>query len=71
MRIPHQELSRSALRAAVQEFVTRDGTDNSSVELRIEQVLRQLDAGHVALHFDDRTKTCNIVGVADSEGQPG
>lgn len=61
MRIPSKLLSPTALRAVVEEFVTRDGTDHSSVERRIESILRQLDAGRVELHFDDETKTCNIL----------
>ena len=65
MRIPSTLLSPVALRAVVEEFVTRDGTDHSSVERRIETVLRQLDAGRVELHFDDETKTCNILPVEE------
>jgi uncharacterized protein YheU (UPF0270 family) len=61
MRIPPELLSPKALRAVVEEFVTRDGTDHSSVERRIETVMCQLDAGIVELHFDDKTETCNIV----------
>jgi hypothetical protein len=67
MRIPHTQLSPAALRAVVAEFVTRDGTDHSSVERRIEAVLRQLDAGRVELHFDSDAETCHIVPV---EGNP-
>jgi uncharacterized protein YheU (UPF0270 family) len=63
MRIPHTQLSAAALRAVVEEFVTRDGTDHSSVERRIEKVLCQLHAGQVELHFDDETKSCNILSV--------
>lgn len=63
MRIPHTKLSPATLRAFVQEFVTRDGTDHSLVERRIENVLRQLETGRVELHFEDETKTCNIVPV--------
>ncbi len=63
MRIPHTKLSPATLRAVVQEFVTRDGTDYSSVERRIEEVLRQLHLGCVELHFDEQTKTCNIITV--------
>ena len=47
MRIPHLQLSHEALRAVIEEFVTRDGTDNTSVEPRIKQVLRQLEIGSV------------------------
>ena len=67
MQIPHTKLSPATLRAIVQEFVTRDGTDYSSIERRIESVLRQLDAGRVVLHFDDQTETCNIVTVEGGE----
>lgn len=67
MRIPHTQLSPVALRAVVEEFVTRDGTDHSPVERRIETVLRQLDTGRVELHFDGETETCQIVPV---EGTP-
>lgn len=63
MRIPHTQLSPATLRAVVQEFVTRDGTDHSPVEPRIESVLRQLETGRVELHFDDETQTCNVVTV--------
>jgi uncharacterized protein YheU (UPF0270 family) len=65
MRIPHTLLSPAALRAVVEEFVTRDGTDHSSTERRIETVMRQLDAGSVVLHFDDKTETCNILPVEE------
>ena len=65
MRIPPTLLSPAALRAVVEEFVTRDGTDHSSVELRIETVMRQLDAGRVELHFDGKTRTCNILPVEE------
>ena len=60
MLIPSTLLSPAALRAVVEEFVTRDGTDNSPVEQRIEKVMRQLDAGLVELHFDGKTETSNI-----------
>ena len=63
MQVPHTFLSPTALRAVVEEFVTRDGTDHSSVEQRIEIVLRQLDAGRVELYFDSATETCNILPV--------
>ena len=63
MRISHMLLSPTALRTVVEEFVTRDGTDHSSVEQRTENVIRQRDAGRVELHFDAKTETCNILPV--------
>lgn len=65
MRISPTLLSPAALRAVVEEFVTRDGTDYSSIEQRIETVLRQLDSGVVELHFDDKTETCNVLPVEE------
>ncbi len=67
MLIPHSKLSPATLRAVVQEFVTRDGTDHSSVERRVESVLRQLESGRVELHFDGQTGTCNIVARSSGE----
>ena len=61
MLIPHQELEPSTLRKVVEEFVTRDGTDSSSVETRIEAVMKQLENGQAELHFDNDTKTTNIL----------
>ena len=42
MRIPHTLLSSAALQAVIEEFVTRDGTDHSSIERRIDTVLSEL-----------------------------
>ena len=56
MLIPHEQLVPATLRAVVLEFVTRDGTDHSSVETRVEEVLNQLQMGCVRLHFDEGNK---------------
>jgi len=61
MHIPHQDLEPAVLRKVVEEFVTRDGTDISSVENRIEAVLEQLSNGRAELHYDDETKSTNIL----------
>ena len=66
MLIPTTLLSPTALRAVVEEFVTRDGTDHSSVEQRIANVMRQLDSGQVELHFDDTSQTCNILPTEEN-----
>ena len=70
MRIPYTKLSPATLRAVVQEFVTRDGTDQSSIERRVESVLRQLEAGRVDLHFDNQTETCNFVTAEAGDSPP-
>ena len=70
MHIPHRQLSPTALRAVVEEFVSRDGTDHSSVEHRIELVLCQLDVGGVELHFEPETETCNILPLDEGRNLP-
>jgi uncharacterized protein YheU (UPF0270 family) len=70
MRIPHLQLSPAALRAVIEEFVTRDGTDHSSVERRIALVLHQLDVGSVELHFEQETETCSIRPVHGAQNPP-
>ena len=44
MLIPRLLLTPGAVRAIVEEFVTRDGTDHFAVEQRIEQVVFVIDA---------------------------
>jgi uncharacterized protein YheU (UPF0270 family) len=65
MKIPHTKLSPIALKEVVHEFVTRDGTDHSMLKQRVTDVLSQLEMGTAELHFDIRTRTCNIVPVAN------
>jgi hypothetical protein len=71
MRIPHRQLSPAALRAVVEEYVTRDGTDHSSVERRIETVLQQLDGGRIELYFDGETQVCHIAQVEGNRTRDG
>ena len=61
MHIPHLLLTPGVLRAIVEEFVTRDGTDHSAIEQRIESVLGDLDLGRAELYYEQETATCNIV----------
>jgi uncharacterized protein YheU (UPF0270 family) len=68
MLIPHTSLPAATLRAVVTEFVSRDGTDHSAMDTRIDSVLRQLDTGLVVLHFDPESGTCNIRPREDGSG---
>jgi uncharacterized protein YheU (UPF0270 family) len=61
MRISHWLVTPSTLRAVILEFVTRDGTDDTAVQPRIDAVLKQLRDGSAELHFDGKTRTCNIL----------
>ena len=63
--IPHDQLSRDALRSLIEEFVTRDGTDYGSVETSLErkldQVKSQIEHGNAFIIYDTEAEICNII----------
>lgn len=65
MVIPHDQLSPEALRGVIEEFVTREGTDDGDHEAdlaaRVALVRRQLDAGTAVLVYDEVDGTCTIL----------
>ena len=65
MDIPYTELSDDALRAIIEEYVTREGTEYGAVayslESKVEQVKRQLQVGEVRINYDAENQTCNLV----------
>lgn len=62
--IPYQELNPDTLRAMVEDFVTRDGTDYGELETpitqRIDLVLRQLRAGKAFILYDAEAASFTI-----------
>ncbi|HAI15281.1 MAG: hypothetical protein CMQ48_01880 [Gammaproteobacteria bacterium] len=65
MDIPYTEISEEALKAIIQEYITREGTEYGikeySFEQKIEQIKQQLLKGDIKINFDDETQTCNLV----------
>jgi uncharacterized protein YheU (UPF0270 family) len=65
IEVPPGELSRDVLRALVEEYVTRDGTDYGAVERSLEEkvsaVLRQIARGEVRIVFDPESETTTLV----------
>lgn len=59
------QLSPGALRGLVEEYVTREGTDYGhgdwSLEEKVAQVLRQIDAGEAKIVFDLETESASVV----------
>lgn len=68
MIIPHEQLEPDTLRALVEEFVTRDGTDHTDVEPRVERILEQLRIGDLAVTFDRELGTTHILRRDDIAG---
>ena len=66
--VPHTELSAEALRAVVESFVLREGTDYGEHECSLEQklahVYRQLERAEAQIVFDPNTQTIDIVPVS-------
>ena len=64
MEIPWQKLHPDTLRALIEEFVTRDGTDYGEVEAPFEAKIKQvhdlIHEGKVKLVFEPDTESCNL-----------
>ncbi|RYU62377.1 YheU family protein [Methylolobus aquaticus] len=67
MIIPHRQLTPDALRSLIEEFVTRDGTDygerDTPLQIRVDQVQRQLELGNAVIFFDEDEECCTILPV--------
>lgn len=65
MDIPVDELNPDLLKAIIQEFVTREGTDygdsDYSLDQKVEQVRSLLRSNRAKIVFDPETETCTIV----------
>lgn len=63
--IPHDQLSPEALQGLIEEFVTRNGTDNGDTQTTLAQnvkrVMGQLKRGEAVILYDHITQTANIV----------
>ncbi len=67
MLIPYTKLSEKALRAIIEEYITREGTEYGvkeyTFEQKIEQIRQQLLQGEIKINFDSETETCNLVSI--------
>src|SRR6185295_9151521 len=65
IEVPYDSLNPDTLRAVVEEFITRNGTDYGEREKTLEQkvadVMRQLKRGEVVVVFDRATSTTHII----------
>ena len=65
LAVPYDSLKPETLRAVVEEFITRAGTDygarERTLDEKIADVMRQLRRGEAMVVFDPRTATVNIV----------
>jgi uncharacterized protein len=63
--IPYDKLSPQALQGLIEEFVTRNGTDNGYIQASLEQniarVMDQLRRNEAVVVYDESNRTANIV----------
>ena len=63
--VPHTALSPDVLRAVIESFVLREGTDYGERELslddKVARVLRLLEGGEARIVFDPQTETVDIL----------
>lgn len=63
--IPPERLSRAALDALIEEFVTRHGTDLTDAGAKAEQIRAQLRSGEAMIVWDEGSESANIVGRSE------
>jgi uncharacterized protein YheU (UPF0270 family) len=65
--VPHTELSGELLRAVIESFVLREGTDYGERELTLDEkvarVVRQLERGEAHIIFDPATESVSVVAA--------
>ena len=70
--VPHTALAANVLRAVIESFVLREGTDYGErelpLELKVGRVMRLLERGEARIVFDPRTDTVSIVGAWGASG---
>lgn len=63
MLIPFEQLAPETLTGLIEDFVTRDGTDNGDetpLDTRIERVRRALDKKQAVILFDVESQQCQL-----------
>ena len=74
IRVAPDDLAPDTLRAVIESFVLREGTDygvlETSLEAKVAQVLLQLRRGEAHVTFDPVTESVNVV-VTSAIGRSG
>jgi len=64
LEVPYDQIPADALRAMIEEFVTRDGTDYGeeevSLEEKVAQMMSLLQQDKAVIWFDEITETLSI-----------
>ncbi|MBB3104119.1 YheU family protein [Azomonas macrocytogenes] len=63
MLIPHELLEADTLARLIEDFVTRDGTDNGDetpLDIRVQRVRQALQNGEAVIIFDSDSQQCQL-----------
>ncbi|NLC08623.1 MAG: YheU family protein [Gammaproteobacteria bacterium] len=63
MLIPYQQLSEAALQGLLEDFVSRDGTDNGDetpYQTKIQRARAALESKQAVIVFDPATQQCQL-----------
>jgi len=65
MIVPYNEISKEALQALIEDFVTRDGTDYGLEEMSMQEksahLLTLLESGKLLISYNEETQSCGLV----------
>jgi uncharacterized protein YheU (UPF0270 family) len=65
MLIPHDQLTPDTLKALIEEFINREGTDYGEQEIpmktKASEIMRQLDEGSIVISYDAQSETCTLL----------
>ncbi len=67
MIIPYHMLEKETLNSLVEEYVSRDGTDNGyeqDLVSRVATVMKQLETEEAVIVFDNESQSANIIPKA-------
>ncbi len=68
MEVPAANLAPETLRAIIESYIVREGTDygeaDYSLDNKVDQVKRQLERGEVLLMWDEVLESCNLITKA-------
>ena len=71
MFIPYTELSKDALAALIEDFVTRDGTDYGWDEMSRQEktthLLALLKSGELLISYNAATESCGLLAKGELE----
>lgn len=65
VEVPHTEIAPETLQRVIESFVLREGTEygahDVALDVKVQQVVRQLDRGEARILFDTVEETIDIV----------